>query len=80
MENFHILKITYIPETNTKPSRVRILSERFNESIVIPRDQKFRDIAEVAEHHLKKLDFSIIGQGEHYSGFYIISDTFKSLK
>lgn len=78
--NYHVLKIDFLGPTNTKPSRVKITSERYEESIIISYDHQYNSSKEVAAAWLEKMGFNIIGAGQSKNGYYIISDTFQSLK
>lgn len=81
--NFHILKIKWIGMTNTRPAMVRIISERFEQSLTIPFTNEPGDsIPEVvtAKAYLKQQGYDIIGHGEGKGCMYVITDTFKPLK
>jgi len=40
MQNYHIIKVVTLGATNTKPARVKIISERFKQSIIVPFDNE----------------------------------------
>jgi hypothetical protein len=80
MKNLHIFKIKYFGPTNFKGSRIRITSERFEQSIIISWDYSQNGSVQIAANHLQKLGFNIIGQSEGKTENYLISDTFNPLK
>jgi hypothetical protein len=80
MKNLHLLKIKYLGPTNFRGSRIRIKSERFNQSITVSWDYSANSSAEIAINHLQKLGFEFIGQAEGGITDYLISTTFKKLK
>jgi len=80
MTNLHLFKIKFIGPTNFKGSRIRITSERFEQSIIIDWDYSQNSSVEIAASHLQKLGFNIIGQSEGKIENYLISDTFEALK
>ncbi len=78
--NYHILTIKYVGQTNTEPSGIKIISERFNASKKISFDQGHAFTLDNAEAWLTKNGFNIIGHGEGKGHYYVITDTFKSPK
>lgn len=79
--NYHVLIIKYVGQTNYTPSRIKIISERFKHSILIPFDSEHgMDSCEIAEHWLKEHGFAIMGHAEGKGHYYVIVDTFKPLK
>jgi len=55
--NHHVLIVKYVGQTNTTPARVKIISERFKHSILIPYDSDYgNDSCEIAEHWLVNLN------------------------
>jgi len=80
MENLHLFRIKYFGPTDTKGSRIRITSERFQQSIIISWDYSACSTTDIAANHLTKLGFDIIGQSEGKTETYLISNTFQSLK
>lgn len=79
-QNFHVLKISFVGQTDTKDARVKITSERFKESVTIPFGKNYDNTKDVAINWLDKKGFNIIGAAEGKDWYYIISDTFQSLK
>jgi hypothetical protein len=80
MENLHILKTSYLGATNTRGARVKIYSERFRQSVVIPYNYRFNNALDIAINWLQSKGFEIIGKGEGKESMYIISTTFEPLK
>jgi hypothetical protein len=80
MENLHTLEVTYLGATNSRGSRVKIFSPRFDQSVVIPFDYEFNDIAEIAAAYLLDKGFEIIGRSQFKNGYFLISRTFEPLK
>lgn len=81
MENLHKIKTSYLGATNTKGARVKIYSERFRESVIIPYySEEFNSALDIAIHWLQSKGFDIVGKGEGANNMYIISKTFQPLK
>jgi hypothetical protein len=83
METKHIFKVKHLPATLTKPSRTKIISERFRMAITVRNsDAKFdkcKDAVERAEVELKERGFDIEAIAEGINCMYILSNTFKTL-
>jgi len=79
LENFHVLEIKFVSCSNGA-SKVRISSDRFGESVLIPWDYSLNHSLEQAQNYLEKNGFELIGKGETKLGYAIISTTFKGLK
>ena len=84
MNNYHLIEARYMGPTNTRGSRVKLVSDRFKESVTIPYDYSFNNTREIAIDYLEKQGHNVIGSGE-VRGHYVIvvSDTdgmFKPLK
>ena len=80
MKNYHILKVNYLGPTETRGSRIKISSERFNCSVQIPYNYAFNNALDGACEWLRLGNWDIIGTGEGKGHSYIITDTFKALK
>lgn len=76
MKTFHIINARYIGPTQTKHSRIRIHSARFNQTIFIP----FAEPYDSASKWLKSKGFHIVGTGYDDNSVVIITDTFEPLK
>ena len=80
MENLHAFTIKYLGPTNTKGSRVKITSERFEQSKTFAYNYTYSNIVDMAEEYLQKFGFNLVGVAETSKGFIILSDTFKELR
>jgi hypothetical protein len=80
MKNYHILTVKYLGPTNYRGSRVRITSERFNQSVILSYDYQFNTAYEQAETYLTGRGFNVLGHGEGKNTMFIITDTFEPLK
>jgi len=78
--NFHGLEIKYLGPTNTRGTRIKIISHRFKENIIISYNYSLNCIADMAIDYLQKQGFKIVGQAETKEGYMIITNTFKGLK
>lgn len=79
--NYHVLIVKFIGWSNTQPSRVKVISERFKESVTFTYDADYgNDTCEQAEYWLKKNGFNVIGHAEGKGHYYVITDTFLPLK
>lgn len=79
MKNLHALQITYLGATNTKGSRVKINSYRFNKNVIISYNYEFNNIYEIAKDYLEKNGFEIVGLSEFKNSYILTSTTFKTL-
>lgn len=80
MNNFHAFTVTYIGATNTRGSRVKIKSERFEQSVTIPYDYHFANTLQIAVAYLNANGYEVVGQEETKNSYIILSTTFKPLK
>lgn len=80
MKNYHVLKVAYLGPTNFKGSRVKITSERFEQSKTISWNYSFNSSYDIAADWLKNNGFDLLGIAEGKDCYYIISETFKPLK
>lgn len=79
--NYHVLIASFIGWTAEKPSRIKIRSPRFEQTVIIPFDtDNGIDTCEIAEHWLQIQGFKVIGHSEGKDCYYIITDTFEPLK
>lgn len=79
LENYHIIKVSYLGATNTRGSRVKLHSDRFEKTKIIPYDYVHAYTLPIAIDYLTKQGFELIGQAEGKDCYYIITNTFKSL-
>jgi len=83
LDNYHILQVKCLGATNYRPARVKIISERFRQSVIIPFTNDpgaSSPTLHTAQEWLENKGHVIIGKGEGKNCYYIISDTFVSLK
>lgn len=80
MTNYHIIKIKYLPATTYRPARIKLISERFHNYVIIPYDYQYNSAYDMAEVWLLSHSFNVIGLAEGSDCYYIITDTFKPLK
>lgn len=85
--NYHILIVKTLGQTNTLPARIKITSERFNQSIITGFTNEVDSISptlETAELWLTKNGHNVIGHGEGKDHYYVVCDhvngSFKGLK
>lgn len=77
MKNYHVLKFKFLAPTDTRGSRIKITSERFESSVTLAL--KYNDVEPFDQviEYLTDREFIIIGKAEGKDGMYIITDTFK---
>lgn len=83
LQNFHVLTIKVLGATNHNPARVKIISERFRQSITIPFTNHPSASSPATDNSiewLEKRGHKLIGKAEGKDHMYIISDTFEPLK
>jgi hypothetical protein len=80
MENLMVFKVKYYGATNTSGARVGIVSERFNQKVIIPYDYKYNTATDCAEKYLESKGFELVAKAEGKDCMYIISRTFKPLR
>ncbi len=84
MENFHLIEAKYFGPTNSRSSRVKLTSGRFEQSVTIPYNYKFNNARDIAIDYLEKQGHNVTGSGE-VNGHYVIvvaasDNQFKPLK
>lgn len=84
MENFHLIEARYLGPTNTRGSRVKLVSARFEQSVTIPYNYEFNNARDIAIDYLQKQGHNVTGSGE-VRGHYVIvvahtDNMFKPLK
>ena len=77
--NFHVLKVSYVGPGNTTGTRVKITSERFEQSKMVSYDYA-TDTMGTAVNYLEQKGFKIIGKAEGKDCYYLISTTFEPIK
>lgn len=78
--NFHILTVKYVGATNFLGSRVKIISERFKQSITFGYQHEYNNTLDQAKAWLTAHGFEVIGQAEGKDHYYVISTTFEPIK
>lgn len=85
--NYHILIVKTLGANNTRPARVKIISERFKQSVIIWFTNEAGSISptlETAELWLTNRGHNVIGHGEGKDHHYVICDhvnnSFQSLR
>jgi len=77
--NFHILIVKAMGATDNKPARVKIISERFKQSITLPYTNHTgasNPAIDTALLFITNKGWNIIGKGEGKDHMYLITDTF----
>jgi len=64
MENFHLITVKYLPATNTRGSRVKLTSTRFEQSVIIGYDHAKNNIEDIAVDYLKQNGHVIAGKAD----------------
>lgn len=77
--NLHVIKVTYLGPTNSRGSRVKMHSERFQKGKTIGYDYQFNNSLDIAKDYLIKNGFELVAQAEGKDCYYIMTNTFKSL-
>lgn len=80
LTNFHALTVKCLWPTDTKGSRIKITSDRFEQSITLNRDYYSSSWLDQAIMFLIQNWFNLIGSTEYNNQTIILSDTFKPLK
>ena len=80
MKNVNVIKVKYLGATNTKGSRVKIVSDRFKSSVTLGYNYEFNSALEIACDYLTKLGFDVIGCNNDGDIGYIITSTFEDIK
>lgn len=84
MQNYHLIEARYFGPTNTRGSRVKLISGRFEQSKTIPYNYEFNNARDIAIDYLEKDGHNVVGSGE-VNGHYVIvvaatDNQFKPLK
>ena len=79
IQNYHIITVKRLGATDTKGTRVKITSERFNNTIILPYNHEFDTMKDIAINHVKETH-DIVGSGETKDSYVLISDTFEPLR
>ena len=80
LTNFHALTIKHLWPTDFRGSRIKITSDRFEQSIILDRDYYSPSWLDQAITFLTQNWFNLIGSTEYNNQTILLSDTFKPLK
>lgn len=80
MKNVNVIKVKYLGATNTRGSRVKIISDRFKSSVTLGYNYEFNSALDIALDYLTKLGFDVIGCNNDSDVGYIITSTFEDIK
>lgn len=80
LTNFHALTIKHLGPTDFKGSRIKITSDRFEQSITLNRDYSKSSWLDQAIEFLTQNWFTLIWMAEMNNQNILLSDTFKPLK
>ena len=72
MENYHAVEVKYLPVTNSRGSRIKLTSYRFQQSVTIPFDYQYNSAEEIAIAYLTNHGHPVIGQAEYKNGTTIL--------
>lgn len=76
MVNFHVFRVKYCGPTNVRGSRVKIITDRFKQSVYIPFDHRLNNTEDMAAAYLEGRGYHVVGLAEGL----VITDTFKGLR
>ena len=81
LPNYHIILVSYLGATNSRGSRMKLTSLRFNDSLTLNYDHSFNSGKEQAIKYLHETGFEPIGAGydQKKQDSLIICKTFNSL-
>lgn len=74
MENLRAFEVVYIPYTDKKPARIKIVDLRNNKKIII--DYNDEDVSNTAENFLKSKGIEIMGCSVNRKGYILTSKNF----
>lgn len=78
MQNFHAIHIKYMWPTDTKGSRIKLTSKRFEQSVTLYRDSSILHAIDQAADYLTSKGFTLVGTCE--DGDIILTNTFEPIK
>lgn len=80
MKNYHLFTVKYLGATNNRGARIKITSERFEQSITLSRNYSV-EATEQAINYLNDKGFNIVGRGNGSNQTdVLISEVFEPLK
>lgn len=77
--NLHMIEVKYYGPTNSRGSRIKLTSHRFEDSLYVPYNYKFNTTLDIARDYLEEQGCTIVGSGETKNGYIIAITNFKSL-
>ena len=80
LTNFHGIHVKFLPATDYKGERVRLKSDRFNQSVIFGYSYNHMTVRDDGVDWLKEHGFNLVGQFETKDGYYLLTDTFKPLR
>ena len=78
MEKLNVIKVKYLPATNTKGTRIKLITN--GSSITLAKNYSFVSSLCQALFYLESNGFNVIGTSSDVNFDYIVTDTFKSFK
>ena len=72
IENLHAITVKYLPATNFKGSRFKMISERFGDSVTLSYDYAHNSVLDMATEWLEKHGQDIVGKCETRTGSLVI--------
>lgn len=79
--NAHLIRISYALATDSRLSRVRLASQRFERNAVtIPYDHRYNNTFDIAEAWLKTHGYTIVCSGEMPGAYWAAVKEFQPLR
>lgn len=79
--NAHLIKITFVCPTDTKGSRVKLTSQRFErDAVTIPYDHAYNNAFDIAQAWLQAHGYTIVCSGEMPNAYWAAVTEFKTLR
>lgn len=75
MKTFHVFYVKYLGPTNSRGSRVKIETKRFEQSVTIPFNYTHNNTEDMAAEYLTSKGFKVVGCAEDL----IMTETFEPL-
>lgn len=82
MINKHFIEVKYLSATSTKPSRVRLTSNRFTDNrdaVTIPYNHAHNSTCDMATDWLTAHGYTVFCVAETFGGYAILANEFVSL-
>lgn len=78
--NAHLIRIAFVPATDSKSSRVRLTSQRFTHGVTLPYDHAYNNTFDIAEAWLKTHGYTIVCSGEMPGAYWAAVKEFQPLR